>query len=90
MERKELTIDLLKAKGGCFLVEFSNNNEKIFKYLKEEKYSQIPYKSSLPRGTWIYVNIVTKIYRYGTIGIGIVPEVIGNHAVSVYDFIRNL
>lgn len=89
METKELTINELKQ-GGCFLVKlgkYLSDDKVLFSYLYENNFKQISYRSSLPRGEWVYVNINTKTYRYGTIGVAIVPEVIGNHAIDVEDFI---
>ena len=90
MESKELTIQSLKEKGGSFLVkikEYDSDVKTLFAYLKQNDYQMIPYLTALPRGEWIYINMVTKTFRYGTIGIAVIPEVIGNHTISVDDFI---
>ena len=64
-----------------------SNADNLIKYLYQNGYKAIPYQSSLPRGPWIYVNVETNVFRYGTVGIAIVSNVVGNHAISVADFI---
>ena len=83
-------LDLLKKGNSCFLVRLNDdysNADELIKYLYKNGYKAISYQSSLPRGPWIYVNVETNVFRYGTVGIAIVPNVVGNHAVSVADFI---
>lgn len=83
-------IELLNKGKSCFLVRLNNdysNVTELFDYFNNHRFVGVIYCSSLPRGSWIYVNIETKTYRYGTIGVAIVGEVVGNHAISVKDFI---
>ena len=81
--------DLLKSGTACFLVRFSNDseNEKLLKYLKENDYNWVNVSSSIPRGPWYFINLNTKMCIVGRIGIGQVSEVVGNHAISVDDYI---
>lgn len=82
-------LNLLEKGTSCFLVRFNNDNEndKLLKYLKENNYNWVTVTSSIPRGTWYFININAKMCIVGRIGIGHVSEVVGNHAISVDDYI---
>ena len=82
-------IKLLNKGTSCFLVRFNNDNEndKLLKYLKENDYKWVNISSSIPRGPWYFINLNTKMCTVGRVGIGQVSEVVGNHAISVADFI---
>lgn len=82
-------LKLLKKGTSCFLVRFTNDNEneKLLKYLKENNYNWVNISSSIPRGPWYFINLNTKMCIVGRIGIGQVSEVVGNHAISVDDYI---
>ena len=90
MQDKDLNlIPLLKSGAACFLVRYYKDDEKkiLLDYLKKNDYQWIIHSSALPRGQWFFININSKVARVGIVGIGIVSEVVGNHAISVDDFI---
>ena len=82
--------DLLKSGTACFLVRYYKEKEKneLLNYLKNNNFEWIKHSSSLPKGQWFFININTKICRVGLIGVGIVKELVGKHAISVNDFIN--
>jgi hypothetical protein len=83
-------LKLLNKGTSCFLVRFTNDdeNEKLLKYLKENDYNWVNISSSIPRGPWYFINLNTKMCIVGRVGIGQVSEVVGNHAISVDEFIK--
>ena len=82
-------LNLLKKGTSCFLVRFNDDSEsdKLLKYLKENDYKWVNISSSIPKGPWHFINLNTKMCIVGRVGIGQVSEVVGNHAISVDDFI---
>ena len=82
-------LKLLNKGTSCFLVRFTkdNENEKLLKYLKENNYNWVNISSSIPRGQWYFINLNTRMCIVGRIGIAQVSEVVGNHAISVDEFI---
>lgn len=82
-------LKFLKKGTSCFLVRYNNEdeNKKLIKYLKENHYKGVNISSSIPRGPWYFINLNTKMSIVGRIGIGHVSEVVGNHAISVDDYI---
>lgn len=82
-------LKLLNKGTSCFLVRFTkdNENEKLLKYLKENNYNWVNISSSIPRGPWYFINLNTRMCIVGRIGICQVSEVVGNHAISVDDYI---
>ena len=90
MQDKDLNLlPLLKSGTSCFLVRYYKDEEekRLLDYLNKNNYQWITHSSALPRGSWFFININSKVSRVGIVGIGIVSEVVGNHAISVDDFI---
>ena len=43
---------------------------------------------TIPRGTWIYINLNTKLMFHGNIGVDVLDgPVVGNHALTMDEFI---
>ena len=88
VKNEEKTFVLLK-RNGCFLVRYNDerDNEMLLSYLKENQYQFIKHSTSLPKGHWYFININTKVCTKGIVGVGMVSDVVGNHAISVEDYI---
>ena len=80
-------IELLKSGGFCFCVKYTEKDKTIIDdYLQENSYICFHPSPGLRRWPGYYINIDTKIYATGIVGV-MVLKPIGKCIISVDEFL---